>query len=99
MNRAELVRIVQAKANAAGKGYFNLEDSASILDAVLEGFSAALETEEKLTLRGFGTFNRREYESRVMKGLDGEDVTVPSYKTVTFKASGNLKDRINNRIG
>jgi nucleoid DNA-binding protein len=97
MNRAELVRVVQATANSAGKGYFNLEESAAILDSVIDAFTKSLTVDGQLSLRGFGSMNVRSHEGKTMQGLDGQAVNVQPYKTVSFKASSLLKDQINGR--
>ena len=97
MNRAELVRVVQASANATGKGYFNLDESAAILDAVINAFTQSLTVDGQLQLRGFGSMNVRDHAAKTMTGLDGQPTQVPAYRTVSFKASGALKDKINGR--
>ena len=97
MNRAELVRVVQATANSAGKGYFNLEESAAILDSVIDAFTKSLTVDGQLSLRGFGSMNVRAHEGKTMQGLDGNQIQVQPYKTISFKASSTLKDRVNGR--
>jgi len=97
MNRSELVRVVQTQANSAGKGYFNLEESAAILDAVIEAFTKSLTVDGNLNLRGFGSMNVRSHEGKTMTGLDGNPVNVRSYKTISFRASAALKDKVNGR--
>jgi nucleoid DNA-binding protein len=97
MNRAELVRVVQSAANQASKGYFNLEESAAILDAVIDAFTQSLVVDGQLSLRGFGSMNVRSHDGKTMQGLDGQPITVQSYKTVSLKASSKLKDAINGR--
>lgn len=99
MNRAELVRVVQATANSAGKGYFNLDESADILDAVIDAFVKSLTVDEQLTLRGFGSFTVRNYPGRQVPNPQGtgEPIEVQPYKSMTFKASGLLKDKLNGR--
>ncbi len=97
MNRSELVRIVQSQANSAGKGYFNLEESAAILDSVIDAFTKSLTIDGNLSLRGFGSMNVRSHEGKTMTGLDGNPINVQPYKTISFKASASLKDRVNGR--
>jgi len=97
MNRSELVRVVQSTANSAGKGYFNLEESAAILDSVIDAFTQSLVVDGQLSLRGFGSMNVRSHEGKTMTGLDGNPINVQSYKTVSLKASSKLKDAINGR--
>jgi len=99
MNRAELVRVIQASVNSTGKGYFNLDESAGILDAVIDAFTKSLAVDQQLTLRGFGSFTVREYPGRQVPNPQGGDVPieVQAYKSTTFKASGLLKDKLNGR--
>lgn len=97
MNRAELVRVVQSTVNSTGKGYFNLEESAGILDAVIDAFRKSLTVDGGLSLRNFGTMNVRSHAGKQMKGLDGQPINVPAYRTVTFKASSHLKNQLNGR--
>jgi nucleoid DNA-binding protein len=97
MNRSELVRVVQSTANSAGKGYFNLEESAAILDSVIDAFTQSLVVDGQLSLRGFGSMNVRSHEGKTMTGLDGNPINVQPYKTVSLKASATLKNKINGR--
>jgi nucleoid DNA-binding protein len=97
MNRSELVRVVQSQVNSTGKGYFNLEESAAILDSVIDAFTQSLVVDGQLSLRGFGSINVRSHEGKTMQGLDGTMINVAPYKTVSLKASSTLKDKINGR--
>ena len=82
----------------------NLKHSQSELETVIDLFSnniaKALKQRKKVELRGFGTFFvkkiKEKYSARNPK--TGELIYVPEKNKVRFRASKNLKKKINEKI-
>ena len=90
MNRPELTSIVSEKANTTKK------QADEIIDAFLETIIEALQSGDKVVLTGFGTFEAHDRAERVGRNpVTGEEISIPSSKAPTFKASKSFKDAIN----
>ena len=90
MNRPELTSIVSEKANTTKK------QADEIIDAFLETIIEALQGGDKVVLTGFGTFEAHDRAERVGRNpVTGEEISIPSSKAPTFKASKSFKDAIN----
>lgn len=66
-----------------------------IVNAVFESMKQALMADERIELRGFGSFSIRSYDSR--KGRNprtGDEVQVAAKKSVHFKVGKELRDRV-----
>ncbi|MFO7653936.1 MAG: HU family DNA-binding protein [Candidatus Krumholzibacteriia bacterium] len=90
MTKAELVEIIAQETGISKK------DTGVIVNLILENIGRALLTEDKVELRGFGSFkvkNRRSRQARNPR--TGESVAVPEKKVPYFKASNELKSRLN----
>lgn len=90
MNRSELVRAVCEQTGLPKS------DVESILDSTCSMIASALACGEHVTIHHFGRFeprNRREV-TRKHPGT-GEDITVPAKRSVLFRPSPHMKDRIN----
>jgi nucleoid DNA-binding protein len=101
MNRAEIVRVMQNAVNGLDLGYCSKEKAAQLVDAFIDDvFVKSLSVDQGLTLRGVGTWTVREYPGRTVPHPqgNGEELKIEPYKSVNFKASGNLKGIINGRI-
>ena len=71
-------------------------ESADLLETVLERMSAALESGESVKISGFGTFSVRQKGRRVGRNpKTGDRVEVPAKKIPFFKPSKELKDLVN----
>ncbi len=89
MNKADLVEIVRETAGctkaAAGEA----------VDAVFDAMAKAMKKEGGFTIVGFGTFKVARRAAR--KGRNpqtGEPIRIAASKSVRFKASGQLKERL-----
>jgi len=90
MTKAELVEEV-SKASELTKKHSEI-----IVNTVFHSIIEALKKEEKIELRGFGSFRIRQRGSR--KGRNpktGEQVDVPAKKIPYFKPGKELKELIN----
>jgi DNA-binding protein HU-beta len=89
MNKADLVEIVRETAGctkaAAGEA----------VDAVFDAMGKAMKKEGGFTIVGFGTFKVSKRAAR--KGRNpqtGEAIKIAASKSVRFKASSHLKERL-----
>lgn len=68
-----------------------------IVEAVTDIVSGSFVKGENLYLRGFGTFEVRTTAAKKARNISaGTEVIVPAGRTVKFKISSQLKNRMNN---
>jgi integration host factor subunit alpha len=73
-------------------------ESASLLETVLERLSAILEDGESVKISGFGTFSVRQKGRRVGRNpKTGQEVPILPRRVLVFRPSQVLKARINGR--
>jgi integration host factor subunit beta len=90
MTKAELVDEIARKATLTRK------HSEVIVDAVFSSIVEALQTGDKIELRGFGSFRVRHRASRTGRNpKTGEGVLVPAKKVPYFKPGKELRELIN----
>ena len=90
MTKAELVELIATETGVSKK------DTAIIVNLILENISRALETSDKVELRGFGSFKVKSRRSRAARNpRSGDSVMVPAKLVPYFKASNELKARLN----
>lgn len=71
-------------------------ESADLVEAVLDEISDALVKGESVKLSSFGTFSVRDKRGRVGRNpKTGEEVPIEPRRVLTFRPSHVLKDRIN----
>ena len=89
MNKAELVDAV-AKATGETK-----RSSERFLNAFVETVTGAIANGEKVSIVGFGNFERKRREAR--KGRNprtGETINIPAKKYPAFSPGKGLKDKV-----
>ena len=90
MTKTELINSIADKASCTKK------DAASALEATLSAIQGALESGEKVSITGFGTFEVRERgEKTCINPRTKEKMVCPPSKAPAFKAGKALKDSIN----
>jgi integration host factor subunit beta len=90
MTKAELVELISNETGVSKK------DTGIIVNLILENIGRALVGSDKVELRGFGSFKVKSRRSRQARNpRTGDSVAVPSKKVPYFKASNELKDRLN----
>ena len=85
--------IVESVHNQLG---FQKNDSAEIIEILLEIIKESLELGEDVLISGFGKFqvkNKRRRRGR--NPATNNDLILPPRKVVTFKCAGRLRGRIN----
>jgi integration host factor subunit beta len=90
MTKAELVEIISAQTGISKK------DTGLIVNLILDNISRALVDKDKVELRGFGSFKVKNRRSRLARNpRTGDSVAVPAKQVPYFKASNELKSRLN----
>ena len=89
VTRAQLAEAIYANVG------LSRNESAALLETVLERISAALEAGEPVKISAFGTFLVRQKGQRVGRNpKTGVEVPITPRRVLTFRASQILKDRI-----
>lgn len=89
MNKAELIDSVAGKAELPKKAVNAALDA--IMDVVMEAVSAG----DKVTLVGFGTFERKERQARSGRNPStGEEIQIPATKVATFSPGKIFKEEV-----
>ncbi len=90
MTKAELVDQVTAL------GDLTRRDSEVIVETFFAGIVEALHADDKVEIRGFGSFRTRQRNPRTGRNpKTGDKVSVPAKRVPYFKPSKELRDLIN----
>ncbi len=90
MTKADLVETIAQTTGLSKK------DTNVVVNGILENISRALSGGDKVELRGFGSFKVKQRRSRRARNpRTGSAVDVPSKLVPYFKASNELKDKVN----
>jgi integration host factor subunit beta len=89
MTKSELVDTVAENADITKKR------AKLIVDTMLDTMKDALDDDDRIELRGFGSFSIREYDAREARNpRTGEKVHVDERKSVHFKVGKDLRQRV-----
>ena len=90
VTRAQLAETIYAQVG------LSRNDSAELLETVLERMSKALESGEPVKLSGFGTFSVRQKGRRIGRNpKTGIEVPILPRRVLTFRPSQVLKAQVN----
>jgi integration host factor subunit beta len=90
MTKADLVDKVTAL------GDLTRRDGEIIVDTLFESVIGALQSGDKIEIRGFGSFRTRQRNARIGRNpKTGEKVDVPAKRVPFFKPSKELRDSVN----
>ena len=94
VTKAELVEEVTRMTELPRK------ESEAVVEVIFESIIAALQSDDKIEIRGFGSFRTRQRRGRTGSNpKSGSRVSVPAKKIPYFKPSKELKDYVNNPRG
>ena len=75
-------------------------ESAQLVESVLDHMSDALTRGEQVKISSFGTFSVRDKSARIGRNpKTGQEVPIEERRVVTFRASDVLKQHVNNGSG
>ena len=90
MTKAELVELIAAETGVSKK------DTAEIVELIMTNIGQALVAGDRVELRGFGSFKVKTRGERLARNpRTGASVAVPAKRVPFFKASNDLKARLN----
>jgi integration host factor subunit alpha len=85
--------IVEAVVKTNG---YTKQQATETVEIILELIKRSLESGENVMISGFGKFCvKKKSERRGRNPATGEDLILVSRKVVTFRCSGNLKEKLN----
>ena len=91
MTKSELIEKL-----AETHGILSMKEAEAIINIVFDGITDALNSGEKVEIRGFGSFTVRERDGREARNpKSGEVVKIPPKKTPFFKTGKELRERVN----
>jgi integration host factor subunit beta len=91
MTKADLVQEVTRVTELPRK------ESETVVETIFESIITALQSDDKIEIRGFGSFRTRQRRGRTGRNpKTGAKVEVPPKKIPYFKPSKELKDFVNN---
>ncbi len=94
MTKADLVGEVERVAELSRK------EAEAAVETIFDSIITALQGDDKIEIRGFGSFRTRERRGRTGRNpKTGAKVDVPAKKIPFFKPSKELKDYVNNPEG
>jgi DNA-binding protein HU-beta len=89
MNKGELVDTVAAKTNITKK------QADEVISAFLEVVTEAVANGDKVTLIGFGSFERRERAEREGRNpKTKETITIPATRVPAFSAGKQFREKV-----
>lgn len=89
MNKAELINAIAEESG------LTKTDSKKALDAFITSVSKSLQSGDKVSLVGFGTFSVSERSARTgVNPSTKQAITIPAKKVAKFKAGSELADSI-----
>jgi DNA-binding protein HU-beta len=88
MRKAELVEAIAGRLGTK-------KAAAEAVDALLDTITATVASGEKVTITGFGVFEKVDRPAREARNpATGERITVAAKSVPTFKAGADFKDRV-----
>ena len=76
------------------------KESETVVETIFESIIQALQGNDKIEIRGFGSFRTRQRRGRIGRNpKTGAKVEVPPKRIPFFKPSKELKDFVNNKAG
>ncbi len=89
MNKADLIEAVAAKAEVSRR------DAEAVVESALSIIEESLVAGEIVKLSGFGNFEKKVRAARVgTNPADRSKIEIPERKTVVFKPSKTLKEKL-----
>ena len=89
MNKSDLVEILAKKSG------LTLKKSERIVNHVFEEMTSALKNDDKIEIRGFGSFVVKKYKAYMGRNpKTGENIEVKEKKLPFFKVGRELKNRV-----
>ncbi len=90
MNKEEILEVVSTLTD------YPKNDCEKVYDAIFIVFSKFLEKDENINIKNFGTFKVSKRKARTGRNpATGEEIKIKAQKTIHFKVSPKLKEKLN----
>lgn len=90
MNKGDLIESVASQLNESKA------QATKIVDAVLDGISQGVQRDGKVTITGFGSFERKERAARTgINPATRQPIEIKASRTINFRPSQSLKESLN----
>jgi integration host factor beta subunit len=90
MTKSDLIERV-----AARKEHVSKKDTELVVNTIFDSMTEALRTNDRIEIRGFGSFQVKVREAREGRNpKTGDEVRIPAKRTPFFKVGKELKERI-----
>jgi len=94
MTKADLVGEVERATELSRK------ESEAVVETIFESIIAALQADDKIEIRGFGSFRTRQRRGRTGRNpKTGESIEIAASRSAKFKPGKQLKDSLNEGVG
>lgn len=91
MKRSDIIRTVQVQFKN-----MRAADAMAMVDAVNEEIINAVANDDRIEIRGFGTFQSRTRASKTgYNPMTGQNMLLPANRTILFKPSRELTKKMN----
>lgn len=99
MNKSDLIRWANISAKSAGHDV-SMADTEVVIESFLKGMTLCFDVNEDVLLSGFGKFTVSESPGGERRNPQtGGKITVPAKRTVRFRLSKKVKERLNGEVG
>ena len=93
LTKAHIISVVQSDLD------FTKKEATQIVETLLEIMKRNMEKGEDILISGFGKFCvRTKRERRGRNPATGEALTLSKRRVVTFKCSGKLREKVNQKV-
>jgi len=94
MNKSDLIEKIVERANLPRKR------AETVVNLVFDEMTASLARDERIEIRGFGSFVSKHYRARTGRNpRTGETIPVPAKRLPFFKVGKELKERVDYKPG
>jgi integration host factor subunit beta len=94
MNKSDLID------NIVGKNKLPRKRVETVVNLVFDAMTEALAKDERIEIRGFGSFVSKKYGARTGRNpRTGENIPVPAKRLPFFKVGKELRERVNSGRG
>jgi len=92
MLKSDLIRRMEEKAQLSSR------DADKFVNLLFDSLTSALLREERIEIRGFGSFTTRHYGAyKGRNPRDGSSIKIGAKRLPHFKAGRDLTERVNNK--
>lgn len=94
MNKSDLIEKIVERANLPRKR------AEQVINLVFDEMTTALARDERIEIRGFGSFVSKHYRARTGRNpRTGESIPVPAKRLPFFKVGKELRERVDGEAG